>query len=193
MRAIGALADQGPPERVGPLLEAALAAPSVRVRVAAIDAMARVGHRAGLPALCELAFAARHDEVAAATARALGTLGDAHAEAALLGLLESGSSEVKVAAARTLGGLGTVRAVEPLLLHTEGFFAAADVRQAALDAVARIQQRLGPAEAGRLSIAAVADADGALSMARNGGALSLAGDEAAVVPATPQAPSGRKG
>ena len=97
-------------------------------------------------------------------------------EQTLLRLLAREAAEVRAAAARALGQVGTVRAVEPLLALTEGLLASPSVKQAAREAVASIQSRLGDAEAGRLSLAAPAEREGALSLSGDeppGGELSL--------------------
>ncbi|HUJ24481.1 MAG TPA: HEAT repeat domain-containing protein, partial [Myxococcales bacterium] len=78
----------------------------------------RVAMAAGDPWFVEpiLALVPRMDvDLAEAVAAALGRLGDARVEGALLRLLGRGAPEVKRAAATSLGQVGTVRAVEPRL------------------------------------------------------------------------------
>ncbi len=147
-----------------------------------------------LPALVEAAGRLRHvptlerllaqadglgDEAAASLAGAVAGAGDAAAEEGLLRLLAREAAEVRAAAARALGQVGSVRAVEPLLALTTGLLASPSVKQAAREAVARIQSRLGDVEAGRLSLAVPSGDAGALSLAGDetapGGGLSLAG------------------
>jgi HEAT repeat protein len=140
------------------------------------------------PALLELLYALvpkRDPALAAAVATALGQLGKAEAETSLLRLMSRESTEVKRAAAAALGLLGTVRAVEPLLQ-----LAAGPLGETARDAVRRIQARLGgDAQAGRLSVAAQDAAAGGLSIAAEGGELSVAEDDKAAEDPSP--PRGR--
>jgi HEAT repeat protein len=106
-------------------------------------------------------------------ATALGELGDPAAEDDLLTLLARPSDVTQLAAATALGRLGTVRAVEPLLPLTEGLFRDGALRDAAREAVRRIQARLGAVEEGRVSLAP--DAAGRLSVVRaEPGAVTLA-------------------
>jgi len=112
-----------------------------------------------------------------AVATTLGQLGDAFAESALIKLLGREEPVVRLAAAKALGLVGTVHAVEPLLPLTRGLLGDDKVREAAQDAVRRIQLRLGDAEAGRVSIAKVEDVAGAVSLAADGGELSLPPDK----------------
>jgi hypothetical protein len=106
----------------------------------------------------------------------------AEAESILLMLLERDSVTIRFAVVEALGQVGSVRAVEPLLALTAGLLASPSVKQAAREAVARIQSRLGDAEAGRLSLAVPSGDAGALSLAGGeeapGGELSLAEDVA---------------
>jgi HEAT repeat protein len=140
------------------------------------------------PSLLELLYALvpkRDPALAEAVATALGQLGKAEAETSLLRLMSRENTEVKRAAAAALGLLGTVRAVEPLLQ-----LAAGPLGETARDAVRRIQARLGgDAQAGRLSVAAQDAAAGGLSIAAEGGELSVAEDDKAAEDPSP--PSGR--
>ena len=140
------------------------------------------------PSLLELLYALvpkRDPALAEAVATALGQLGKAEAETSLLRLMSRESTEVKRAAAAALGLVGTVRAVEPLLQ-----LAAGPLGETARDAVRRIQARLGgDAQAGRLSVAAQDAAAGGLSIAAEGGELSVAEDHKAAEDPSP--PSGR--
>lgn len=187
VEAIGILADRGSLERAAQAIRKALTAASVSVRLAAIDAATRLGHREALPRLLEMARASADEDVAAAAIDAVMALGDARAEAVLVPLLGSGPTPVKTAVARTLGAVGTVRSVEPLLAHTEGLFTDGELKRAARDAVARIQARLGPAQRGSLALAPSGTDEGALSLAGDGGTLSLAPDEADPSPPAPAA------
>ncbi len=112
-------------------------------------------------------------ETALAVAKALLALEDPQSEPALIGLLSHDAAEVRKAAAQALGKFGTVAAVEPLLPLTEGVLASAELKEAARTAVRQIQGRLGPADAGRLSVAEATGSSGALSLASAGGEVSV--------------------
>ncbi|MBI5369322.1 MAG: HEAT repeat domain-containing protein [Planctomycetes bacterium] len=154
----------------------------------AARALGRVRHLAAVDRLLALAerVAPGDATTAEALAEALGRLGDGRAEAALIRWLEDGAAGVRRAAAESLGKVGTARAVEPLLVaeRRAGLLEAAE-RLALRGAIGAIQARLGPAEPGRLSLAAAA-ADGAA------GALSVAGGEAGAgaLSAVPEVRSG---
>ena len=143
------------------LLEA-LGAPSVVDRVAAVELIAAAGDLEQVPRLAALML--REDDTGAvAYAQALGVLGDARAEADLLQLLRREVDVVQCAAAVALGRVGTVHAIEPLLPFTEGMLRSGPVKEASREAVRAIQSRLGPVEAGRLSLAE--DTTGRVSIA----------------------------
>jgi hypothetical protein len=93
-------------------------------------------------------------------------------ESCLIALLDRPSFKLGVRAAHWLGEIGTAEAIEPLLAHS----GEAEYDEVARAAVREIRTRLGPVEAGRLSLAASAESAGALSMASDRGALSKAGD-----------------
>ena len=153
-------------------VSAALEASDVGLKRAAVAAVSRAkdADRA-----LEIAALASETDAALceAVATTLGQLGDARAEGALIKLLDREEPAVRLAAAKALGLVGTVHAVEPLLPLTRGLLGDDKVREAAQDAVRRIQLRLGDAEAGRVSIAKVEDVAGAVSVAADGGELSL--------------------
>jgi hypothetical protein len=114
----------------------------------------------------------------AAAARLLGRAappGDSSAESTLLGLLERGHLDVRRAAVDALAAVGTVRAVEPLikLIEERGSRLEEGVRRS----VRAIQARAIGAEAGSLSLSAVAEGGG-LALAADAGAVSLMADPA---------------
>lgn len=116
---------------------------------------------------------------AAACAEALGLLGDARAEPALIGLLRREAEAVRVATIVALGKLGGTRSVAPLTAcarETSRFWGA-DLRRHAWSALDAICARLGDAGAGHLSLADSVQDSGALSLARDGGSLSIAAGE----------------
>jgi HEAT repeat protein len=91
----------------------------------------------------------------------------------LVPLAASKNDEIALAAIQALGDTGTRESITPLLELTKGFFRASDVRGAAEIAVLRIRRRIGPQETGRLSILAVPDSNGAVSLSEGPGAVSL--------------------
>lgn len=137
--------------------------------------------RAGLtPPFGELQRLAESAGARVAVARLLGQQGaSAHpgAEALLLSFLGEDDDALVTQAARSLGAVGSVRAVEPLMELTKGFFKDGDLKDAAKRAIAAIQSRLGDAEAGRLTVAEVVET-GALSEAAAEGELSRVESEA---------------
>jgi HEAT repeat protein len=140
-------------------------------RRVAVAAIARAKDAALLDRIAALAENARPD-LAETIAEALGSLRDPRAEPALLRLLLHESDSVRRAAAAALGQAGTIRAVQSLLPLTEEVFAIG-LKTTAREAIVRIQQRLGDAEAGRLSLVAEAPAEGGVSIAPEAGALSV--------------------
>jgi hypothetical protein len=146
------------------------------LRVEAVERLRAARH----PAVFEVARDVAPDADAAlaqAAARALAELGDARAEPILIQLLGHESLEARSAAAEALGKLGTVRAVEPLLPLTKGLTTSAALKDAARAAVRAIQGRLGVVEAGRVSLTEEEAHAGALSIASEGGEVSLAPPE----------------
>jgi hypothetical protein len=121
-------------------------------------------------------------ELSAEAAEALAEVDDSAREPVLLQLLGLAPDSLKVATARGLGPIGTVAAVEPLLVYRDGAEWSDELRQAAGEAIAQIQARLGNVEAGRLSVAApVAAAGGLTAVEPDGtGGLSLVGEPANV-------------
>lgn len=140
-----------------PLLKKLLRADEA-LRVVAIAALGRLAVPAALDAL--LTHAADLDASSLPPwTEAITAFSDPRVEPALLGLLDHWSEAVRVAAARALGEVGTVAAVAPLLDHAKTWLAG-ELKQAARDAVRRIQSRLGDAEAGGLSVVGSVGAGG---------------------------------
>ncbi|HYG63253.1 MAG TPA: HEAT repeat domain-containing protein [Thermoanaerobaculia bacterium] len=108
-------------------------------------------------------------ELAATAARGLGKIGDPAAEPPLLAALERDNPDLQEAAAEALGRVGSAAAVLPL---QEAADRSSALHDAALQAIAGIQERLQGASPGQLSLAAT-DA-GQLSLADDAGQLSLA-------------------
>jgi hypothetical protein len=162
----------GYPENAAVVVEG-LGARTTTDRVAAARLIARHRDTTQTARLGQLMLREPEEAGAIGFATALGELGDPAAEDDLLTLLARPSDVTQLAAATALGRLGTVRAVEPLLPLTEGLFRDGALRDAAREAVRRIQARLGAVEEGRVSLAP--DAAGRLSVVRaEPGAVTLA-------------------
>ena len=172
--AVQALGAQGG-AKLAPALGSLAGDAAPEVARAALSAIAAQRLTALVPVVLECA---RSPEAAvrAGAAAALAQLGPATAEATLIGLLSDPSADVQLASASALGEMGTVTAVEPLLPIAQGF-GRAQLRRTARAAIGRIQSRLGPAEAGLLSLATDHDLAGAVDLANAAlsvGELSLA-------------------
>jgi HEAT repeat protein len=153
-----------PAAEAGPLLTSALKRRSGEARRLAMQELGRIRHGPAVNPLCVLLDRA-DPRTAAAAAEALGTIGDAKAEAHLLDAVRHDEAELRIAAAHALGALGTVRAVEPLLELLAAKRIDGESRQALREAVGAIQSRLAGAEAGQLSLAPTAAEAGRLSLA----------------------------
>ena len=105
-------------------------------------------------------------------ADAIGAIGDATAESALLARLTVESTEARVAVINALGLVGSASAVDDLLPLTHGLAQPGSVKAAARGAIARIQSRLLGAAEGQLSIADLSQKAGTLSLSDTQGALS---------------------
>ena len=140
------------------------------IRLAAIDGLGNRFDRGCLDLLVEqLAYS---DEVLTpAIARALGKIDHPESETHLLRMLVFKHPETQRIASQWLGEIGSIKAVEPLLLCTEGD-ADRQTKKAAREAIAMIQSRLGDVDAGSLSLISTPEGEGALSMAEQAGQLS---------------------
>jgi hypothetical protein len=165
--AIGVLDQRLGLEEVHALLNRALRARRLRTARACI---AHVGRRAGPEALPVLAriLAIEKGDLAEAAALALGSSGLATAEAALVAALGHERDFVRVAAAQALGRVGSLAAVIPLKqMEAHHHPSEVEVRRAAREAVAAIQERMGGGSPGQLSL-----------VGGEAGQVSLSGDEA---------------
>jgi len=140
-------------------------------KIVAVSAIREAKDVSFLDRLAELSESVG-DALAETIAKTLGHLGDVRAEPPLLRLLGSGSESVWRAAAEALGKVGTIRAVESLYPLTERMLSLG-LETTAREAIARIQARLGDAEAGQLSLHAHAPAEGGVSIAQEAGGPSL--------------------
>ena len=155
-----------------PTVKRALASKSVAIRRAAIAAAGGARDPTLLDYLCVPGFVPE-PELAETVATALGQASDPRAEPTLIALLAVDDAKVRVAAAAALASVGTVRAVEPLLPLTKGVLDT-ELHRVAQDAIRKIQSRLGDAEAGRVSVSKVESLAGGVSLASEGGELSVA-------------------
>jgi hypothetical protein len=161
---------------VAPVLMRALESPCGPLR---LEAIAAIRMRHWTPArerLVELAKDADTAE-AVAIARALAAIGDASTEPILLRWLASEEVELRLAAVHALARVGTAASVENLLALADGLLLRPSLRVAARDALRAVRSRLGPADAGRLSLVELEDEAGALSVTDDAaGNLSIGGE-----------------
>jgi HEAT repeat protein len=171
-RALKHLATHFPYPHVAPQVARALNSGDAGLLEVAVEA-AGAGHdRPTFERICELSQMTV-PRLAEAAAGALGKLGEARAEPALLNLLRHESPDVCRAAARALGEVGTVEAVAPLMSVAADVRSAAS-KDAARHAIRKIQGRLGDIDAGRLAVVGLDDAGAGLSLVDQGGEVSLA-------------------
>ncbi len=164
-----------PPHDLAPLLERVLAADDVvrSLRLAAVQEIAGRGLKDAVPCLVAEMPGADH-EIMITIAAALGALGDASVEPALLSQLVTEVEPTQIAIVRALGAVGTSAAVEPLLPLAKGYFRSPELKKAVREAIASIQGRLHGAEQGQLSLAEHTDRQGALSLSGEEGRLTVA-------------------
>lgn len=105
-----------------------------------------------------------NDNVGCAYAKALAEADGAAAEPALIQMLGSKVPRVRVEVAGLLEKVGTVRAVEPLLIFADLAHEAPSFQAAARSAIRAIQARLGPVEAGAVSVVEPRAGEGGLSL-----------------------------
>ena len=174
--AVTLLAGRASVADVGPLLVGALKARRGEARREAIVQLGRLQFRPAVGPLIVL-LGTSDARTAAGAAHALGSIGDASAEAALLQAVGAEARELRISAAWALGTLGTVGSVEPLLELLERRRLDAESRHALRECIGAIQSRRVGAGAGHLSIAEDAAEAGRLSLATpspGAGDLSLA-------------------
>lgn len=167
-RAFAALGTLDGVDRPDDLLDALLEGGS-ESRVAAIGMLGRRGCAASRVT----PFATRADAATrAAVALALEQAGDPSAQPLLLTMAGDTDEAVRMAAIQALGAIADVGAVETLLPLMRGVFGG-PLKQAAQQAVAKIQSRTTGAGAGQLSVSDAPAGAGALStVAAEEGALS---------------------
>ena len=164
-------------EAFHPELKLALTSVEPPLQARIIDHIAGLGARELLPELRQLVPDAR-SETGPALCRAFVALEDHQAEPQLLQMLDRGDLETQIHAARALAQLGTVRAVQPLMEIASGLMRPTQLKSAARHAVATIQEHLGDADVGDVSLATPAETQGELSLAEQPGELTVIdGDE----------------
>jgi len=182
--AVAVLAPELAFERLVSLLSQARSRRSLRTARAGLEALGRLRDPA-VETLTKV-LEEEYGELAPAAARALGETGSAAAEPALLQALARDDAEVRVAAAEALGHTGTAAAVLPL--QEAAGLLPGELHRAARQAIAEIQSRLHGAAPGQLTLAGAET--GQLSLAQEGGELSLAEDPAGQLSLPPgQAPA----
>jgi HEAT repeat protein len=179
-------------QRLVPILEAALADVPLELKLSLARELVRLGHP---PSPCVFGRARSwSDAQAIDVAKLLGELaghrrgkpacrpdgdpipsGLEHrgAEPILLELLDRAHPGVREAAADALGRVGTVAAVEKLQRFAQSSWTGAPVRLAAETAIKLIQARVPGGATGALSLAEDAEQAGAVSLAAEGGGLSI--------------------
>lgn len=170
--ALAFLLEHWPYERCVPAVVAALRTGRPTLRIIAIEALVTNRDRSHLNLLARCS-GMDDGALAEVATRSLGLLGDASYEPVMLDRLDHRSDAVKLAAIRSLGRLGSVAAVEPLLPLTTGLRTTGFIKEAARDAIRRIQARAGPVDSGRLSLVDEHESAGGLSVASESGSLAM--------------------
>jgi HEAT repeat protein len=183
--AVSALDRRLPPARARELLDDALRRRRVHTARACLDLLGRGPAAETLTPLVKV-LGVDGGEVARAAARALGALGDAQAEPALLDALEREVPGLRPDVAEALGRVGTVAAVLPLKEAAVLHAAEGDFARVARQAIAAIQSRASGAGQGQLTLAE--DQAGRISLAEaEAGQLSLPQGERGRVSLSPPA------
>ena len=141
------------------------------MRIGAIEQVGRLGLKELLPLLLRLVPTA-DDRTMLALAHAFGSLGDPAAEDVLVSRLEEADSDVLIPIIRALGLVASASTVETLRPLSRGLSRSGDVKDAAQDAIDRIQSRLSGADEGQVSIVDLPADSGTLSLSDAQGALS---------------------
>jgi hypothetical protein len=174
VRAIVALEDRFTPALAVETLRRARPAGRSAVVGACIQALARGGAAQCLDDLAALLSPDEDANVAAASARVLGTVTGEASERLLIEALRHPSPGVRVAAAVSLAKIGTPLCVVPLRDCQGEHRFDADLRAATRQAIAEIQSRVTGASPGQLSIAAGDVGQVSLAEADSRGQVSLA-------------------
>jgi hypothetical protein len=151
-QAVAALGKRLPPDRVQVILERALRSRRSETASACLDVLGQHGGSAVVGPLSKV-LAVVSGDLAVEAAHALGASGAASAETPLLDALGNDARAVRVAAAQALGRVGSAAAVLPLQERSAADRRDASLQQAARQAIAAIQSRVGAATRGALSLA----------------------------------------
>lgn len=170
-KALEVLAQSFDRERLNPLLERLIDSAPTRVRARASEIWVRMNPSARLVRIQGLLEGATR-EFATSVTKMIAERGDREAERVLLALLQHRATSVRWACAHALGNMGSSRCIEPLLAVPR--FPGLSLDLAVRSAVLKIKRRVYVnAEPGQLSMIE-RDRGGALSVAREHGALSVA-------------------
>jgi hypothetical protein len=149
--AIGAIGPAFPATMAIRRLESAQNAGQTETALACLAAMGRERSPSAAAALSQ-SVACQTDAIAVAAATALGEMGDAAAEAVLLGALGRDTA-VRTAAADALAIVGTTGAVVPLRAASDAHPLDRTFARAAREAIVQIQSRVKGASPGQISLA----------------------------------------
>lgn len=150
-RAVQALGSRLPFDEVEEVLRQALRTRRLWVAEACLEVLGAHGGNRAVATLAKV-LGVERGPLAVAAAKGLGASGDASAEAALVAALDRADEGTAMAAAEALGHVGSARVI-PRLRDMEKMSGDDDLRRAAREAVARIQERLTGASPGQLSLA----------------------------------------
>ncbi|MCU0290660.1 MAG: HEAT repeat domain-containing protein [Thermoanaerobaculaceae bacterium] len=170
--AVAALGAKLPLERATRLLEVAYARRSMGLAGAVVEALGATGSATAASWLTQI-LRGGNGELAMLAARALGTNIKLAAEPALCAVLSHPEPERRLAAAEALGSVGTTASIPLLRALSEAGASNHELRQAAVAAIAAIQERLTGAAPGQLAVADREAGELALASGSNGD-LSLA-------------------
>lgn len=173
--AVAALGGRLPLDLASRLLGIAYERGSMGLAGAVVEALGATGSATAASWLTQI-LRGGNGELAMLAARALGTNRELAAEPALCAVLSHPEPERRLAAAQALGSVGTTASIPLLRALSEAGASNRELRQAAVAAIAAIQERLTGAapgqlaladgEAGELSLATGSDGD--LSLAEGG-------------------------
>lgn len=168
------LYQHAPPERVLPLLRQTFHTADLELTTTLVELVGRLQDRLSLPALVSIGRRrSTPEDLRTLIAYAAGQIADPVAEAYLLEELNTVSIKVRLAAVQSLGRIGSRRSLGMLQRISARTLTSRDLALAARSAIARIEQRIGPVEGGRLSLAETPALVGSLSFQREEGGLSL--------------------
>jgi hypothetical protein len=169
------LGDRGMNHLLG-IFESRNASTNIRLLIDIVQIFKENDFRKSIPVLKKVYLSDRGDALKIAILQALAAFGDEGHSFLLAELDKDHPPGLCIAVIEALGTWGRVEAVEKLC-RIEELTLYSSVRQAATQAIARIQSRLGNVEKGWLSMAKFKDVDGALSVAPQPGDGALSAVE----------------